>query len=150
MLDCIVENVEGVALEMTEFARKNRLLVGDEWDWDLNFAPTTSSSTAANTSSSITNQQQQLQQQQQQQQLPIVFAHGMGDSFFNNRMTNTGKHTSELLNDVYVTCIPTGDTKIEGTKNGYFLNMDKSVDIFASKIANDPLLKDGFHAIGFL
>merc|ERR1712085_240515 len=64
-------------------------------------------------------------------------------------MINIGKHTSSLLNDVYVTCIPTGDTKTEDTKNGYFLNMDASVDVFASKILQDPKLKNGFHAIGF-
>ena len=123
MMDRVEDNVEGVASEMTEFARKNNLLVGDEWDWDF-------STTAA------------TQQQQQQQQLPVVFAHGMGDSCFNSGMVNIGKHTSALLNNVYVTCIPTGDTKTEDTKNGYFLNMDKSVDVFASKIAQDPLLRE--------
>ena len=28
-------------------------------------------------------------------------------------------------------CIPTGDTRIEDTINGFFLNMDASVDVFA-------------------
>ena len=33
--------------------------------------------------------------------------------------------------------------------NGYFLNMDASVDVFAAKVSADPHLKNGFHAIGF-
>ena len=77
----------------------------------------------------------------------------MGDSCFNSGMINIGKHTSSLLSDddenVYVTCIGTGDTQAEDTKNGYFLNMDKSVDVFATKISKDPMLQNGFHAIGF-
>ena len=52
-------------------------------------------------------------------------------------------------NDVYVTCIGTGETQAEDTKNGYFLNMDKSVDVFATKISKDPMLQQGFHAVGF-
>ena len=81
--------------------------------------------------------------------LPVVFAHGMGDSCFNSGMIHIGDHTSELLGGTYVTCVPTGDTQSEDTTNGYFLNMDASVDVFAAKIAQDPQLSSGFHAIGF-
>uniref|UniRef100_A0A7S3L749 Palmitoyl-protein thioesterase 1 n=1 Tax=Amphora coffeiformis TaxID=265554 RepID=A0A7S3L749_9STRA len=82
-------------------------------------------------------------------QLPVVFAHGMGDSCFNSGMQHITAHASNLLGGVYATCIPTGKTQAEDTKNGYFLNMDASVDVFAAAIAKDPKLQEGFHAIGF-
>jgi palmitoyl-protein thioesterase len=52
------------------------------------------------------------------------------------------------LNNVYSVCIPTGKSQKEDTTNGYFLNMDASVDVFAQAIQADPKLQDGFHAIG--
>ena len=132
-LDRLEANADDVALEMTEFAREQNLLVGE----GLNFEH--SKTTAVH----------QTQFRTDPDQLPVVFAHGMGDSCFNDGMIHIGKHTSELLGGVYVTCVPTGDSKTEDTTNGYFLNMDKSVDVFASKIAADPKLSQGFHAIGF-
>jgi hypothetical protein len=137
MLDRVENNADEIASEMNEFARMNNLLVGHDFAWkdssndDLLLAKTTTTATIT------TNK------------IPVVFAHGMGDSCFNDGMINIGNHTSSLLEDAYVTCIPTGDTKTEDTKNGYFLNMDASVDIFAQKIAQDPKLRNGFHAIGF-
>ena len=82
-------------------------------------------------------------------QLPVVFAHGMGDSCFNSGMQHITAHAADLLRGVYGTCIPTGETQAEDTKNGYFLNMDASVDVFAAAVAQDPKLQGGFHAIGF-
>jgi palmitoyl-protein thioesterase len=73
----------------------------------------------------------------------------MGDSCFNDGMQGIVKQTSDMLNGVYVVCIPTGKTRHEDTTNGYFLNMDASVDIFATAIQEDPQLQNGFHAIGF-
>jgi len=83
-----------------------------------------------------------------QEKLPVVLAHGMGDSCFNSGMQKVVKHVSDLLN-VYSVCIPIGSSQSEDTTNGYFLNMDASVDIFTASIANDPKLANGFHAIGF-
>mmetsp|Transcript_2918 Transcript_2918/g.6892 ORF Transcript_2918/g.6892 Transcript_2918/m.6892 type:complete len:462 (-) Transcript_2918:65-1450(-) len=130
-LDRLEANVEDVASEMTEFAREKNLLVGEDFDWEAN------------------RQEQTEQQLLAENQMPVVFAHGMGDSCFNSGMIHIGDRTSELLGGVYVTCVPTGDTNSEDTKNGYFLNMDASVDVFAAKIAKDPRLQKGFHAIGF-
>ena len=147
MLDRIEEDAELVASEMTEFSRTKNLLVGENWDWDM-----TKFDVKVDVNVEPKQEQpdqQEEQQQQQHKQLPVVFAHGMGDSCFNNGMINIGKHTSQLLNGVYVTCIPTGDTKTEDTTNGYFMNMDESVDVFASKVARDPNLAGGFHAVGF-
>jgi len=79
---------------------------------------------------------------------PTVFAHGMGDSCFNEGMkqitADTGSHIGS-----YAVCVPTGDNEISDTINGFLLNMDKSVDVFASKIRKDPKLAGGFNAIGF-
>ena len=52
--------------------------------------------------------------------MPVVLAHGMGDSCFNSGMQSLTKYASQLLGDVYGTCIPTGDSQHEDTINGYF------------------------------
>lgn len=84
-----------------------------------------------------------------QHQLPVVFAHGIGDSCFNDGFLRLLQRTRDILgNDVYVTCIPTADNQKEDTKNGFFLNWNASVDIFHAKVQRDEHLKDGFHAIG--
>ncbi|KAL3921187.1 MAG: hypothetical protein SGILL_002878 [Bacillariaceae sp.] len=133
MLDDLAENPQALAEEFTEFARFHKLLVGDGWQFPVH-----------------TPEKKTFPSQAQgQAQLPVVFAHGMGDSCFNSGMIHIGNHTSSLLENVYVTCIPTGDTQSEDTTNGYFMSMDASVDVFASKIAQDPKLQNGFHAIGF-
>ena len=80
------------------------------------------------------------------EQLPVVFAHGMGDSCFNSGMQHITDKVSEILGGVYCTCVPTGASQSEDTTNGYFLDM---VDIFAEAIQKDPELRGGFHAIGF-
>merc|ERR1719343_908387 len=126
-LDRLEENAEEVASEMIDFARDQNLLVGEGLNFD------TAVSIGVDNS----------------EQLPVVFAHGMGDSCFNSGMIHIGEHTSELLGGVYVVCVPTGDSQSEDTTNGYFLNMDASVDVFASKIAKDPNLQKGFHSVGF-
>jgi palmitoyl-protein thioesterase len=82
--------------------------------------------------------------------IPVVMAHGMGDSCFNDGMQHVVQRISSLLGEgVYSTCIPTGNTVTEDTNNGYFLNMDASVDVFATKVRADPALSKGFHAMGF-
>lgn len=78
---------------------------------------------------------------------PTVTGHGMGDSCFNAGM----KQITELIGtqtNQYSVCIPTGN-RITDTTNGFFMNMDKSVDVFAEKIRADPKLADGFHCVGF-
>lgn len=79
---------------------------------------------------------------------PSVLAHGMGDSCFNHGMKKLTKLVGSTL-DSYSTCVPTGDNRISDTANGYFMTMDDNVDVFASKIAADANLKDGFNCIGF-
>ena len=81
--------------------------------------------------------------------LPVVFGHGMGDACENEGMQNIGKHTSQLLGGAYVTCIASADNRRDDTTNGYFLDMNSHVDIFAQKVQSDPKLAKGFHGIGF-
>jgi len=78
---------------------------------------------------------------------PTVTAHGMGDSCFNAGM----KQITEIIGTQtsnYATCVPTGN-RLTDTINGFFMTMDKNVDVFAEKIRQDPKLKDGFHCVGF-
>merc|ERR1719482_2171009 len=48
----------------------------------------------------------------------------------------------------YSVCIPTG-TRMTDTINGFFMTMDKNVDVFAANIRKDPKLAGGFNCVGF-
>jgi len=79
---------------------------------------------------------------------PTVTGHGMGDSCFNAGM----KQITEIIGTTtgqYSTCIATGNSKISDTADGFFMNMNKNVEVFAQKIRADPKLKDGFNCVGF-
>jgi len=80
--------------------------------------------------------------------LPLVFMHGMGDSCFNRGMKNIAKNSGKHVG-VYSVCIPTGDTRVQDTLNGFLMTMDDNVDEWAKRIQADPQLANGFHAIGF-
>ena len=58
--------------------------------------------------------------------LPLVFLHGMGDSCFNRGMESITESSGEYMG-VYSVCIPTGDTRLEDTMNGFFMDMNRSV-----------------------
>lgn len=79
--------------------------------------------------------------------LPLVFLHGMGDSCFNKGMKSLTEESGKYMG-VYSVCIPTGDSRISDTLNGFFLDMDGSVDIFAAKVKADPNLANGFNCVG--
>ncbi len=72
----------------------------------------------------------------------------MGDSCFNSGMISLTARVSQTTG-TYATCIPTGDNLHEDTINGYFLNMDASIEVFAQKVRSDGNLKNGFNALGF-
>lgn len=79
--------------------------------------------------------------------LPLVFVHGMGDSCFNQGMKSITEASGEYL-DVYSICIPTGETWLEDTLNGFFMNMNDNVDVFAKKVKDDAHLSKGFNCVG--
>lgn len=95
----------------------------------------------------ITSQSRLLRASSSKAALPIVTAHGMGDSCFNDGMKSITAHIASLTQS-YGTCIPTGDNLHDDTINGYFMSMDENIEIFAKKVKEDPNLKNGFHAIG--
>jgi len=39
--------------------------------------------------------------------------------------------------------------QLSDTMNGFLMNMDRNVEVFAAKVRGDPKLKNGFHAVGF-
>merc|ERR1712137_752105 len=80
--------------------------------------------------------------------LPTVLGHGMGDSCFEPGFSSVTKAVGKRTGS-YAKCIPTGGNILSDTINGFLMNMDKSVDVFASKIKADPQLADGFNAFGF-
>ena len=85
--------------------------------------------------------------QQRNAAVPVVVAHGMGDSCFNGGMKSVTAAIGKKLN-AYATCKPTGASWITDTINGFLLNMDKSVDEFAKRVKNDTKLAGGFNALG--
>lgn len=135
MLQRAEDDSEAFVMDAMAHAKENGLLVGDSW---VGYKDIEHQNVSFKTSL-----------RRLDDQLPVVFAHGMGDSCFNSGMIHITQRASSLLGDVYATCIPTGKDQSEDTKNGYFLNMDASVDVFAAAVAEDPKLQNGFHAIGF-
>jgi palmitoyl-protein thioesterase len=135
------EDTNQIAQEMNDWARQHHLLVDSR-------AQNTTATYEHDTEWTITKVSAQARQLDALQ-LPVVLAHGMGDSCFNKGMQHLTQHVSQLLGGVYTDCIPTGKNQQEDTKNGYFLNMDASVDVFAEAIQQNDQLQNGFHAIGF-
>ena len=136
----IDHDVEIFAVAAREWARRHSLLV------DLQSAKTNDATADKDTAT----ERRSLRERRplSTETLPVVFAHGMGDSCFNEGMQYITNKTGNMLG-VYATCIPTGDSQSDDTRNGYFLDMNSNVDIFAEKVAQDPNLASGFHAIGF-
>jgi len=79
---------------------------------------------------------------------PTVTAHGMGDSCFNSGMQGITKMIGEETNQ-YAVCVPTGKNRMQDTNNGFFMTMDKNVDVFAAAIKADKNLTNGFNCVGF-
>jgi hypothetical protein len=128
MVDRAENDVEALALEMHEWARAHGMLAELE-DKD---------------EPSISDEIATSRRRLGENQLPVVFAHGMGDSCFNDGMQRITAKVSEMLGGVYTVCVPTGETHSEDTKNGYFLSMDANVDLFAEGYAKTPTYKRAF------
>jgi palmitoyl-protein thioesterase len=61
------------------------------------------------------------------------------------------KQITQIIGDTlgtYAVCIPTGNV-LTDTTNGFFMTMNRNVDVFAENIRKDPKLKDGFNCVGF-
>jgi len=81
---------------------------------------------------------------------PIVIWHGMGDSCCNPlSMGSIKKMLERQIPGVYVHSLMIGGNVATDTTNGFLLNSNVQVEQACQKIANDPKLAGGYHAIGF-
>ena len=141
MLERVVDEPEQLAEEIHQFTHEAGLLVESFGNGHLLVDDT-------NTTTKQARRLLRGDSSLMEDGVPVVLAHGMGDSCFNDGMQSLTKYASTLLGGVYGTCIPTGDSFHEDTMNGYFKSMDDNVDVFAQKVKADPKLANGFYGIG--
>ncbi|XP_046558911.1 LOW QUALITY PROTEIN: palmitoyl-protein thioesterase 1-like [Haliotis rubra] len=83
-------------------------------------------------------------------QTPIVIWHGMGDSCCNPLSMGSIKSLIQKnINGVYVKSLEIGSNVAEDTENGFFMNVNKQIDMVCQQLANDKNLSNGYNAIGF-
>lgn len=81
---------------------------------------------------------------------PIVIWHGMGDTCCNPLSMGYVKRIFEHhIPGVYVRSLRIGNSFVEDTRNGFFLDVNTQVEMVCRKIASDPLLQNGYNAVGF-
>ncbi|KAK8375984.1 hypothetical protein O3P69_008602 [Scylla paramamosain] len=81
---------------------------------------------------------------------PLVIWHGMGDTccfFFS--MGRIKKMVEERIPGIYVRSLMIGDNIIADEEHGYFGNVNSQVEEVCQKLASDPELQGGYHAMGF-
>ncbi|KAL0962447.1 hypothetical protein UPYG_G00340120 [Umbra pygmaea] len=82
--------------------------------------------------------------------VPLVLWHGMGDSCCNPlSMGAIKKMIEEFIPGIYVLSLMIGKTVVQDTENGFFMDVNKQVDMVCSQLAQDPKLKKGYNAMGF-
>lgn len=75
---------------------------------------------------------------------PIVIWHGMGDTCCNPLSMGYVKRIFEHhIPGVYVRSLRIGNSFVEDTRNGFFLDVNTQVEMVCRKIASDPLLQNG-------
>ncbi|XP_041358728.1 palmitoyl-protein thioesterase 1-like [Gigantopelta aegis] len=83
-------------------------------------------------------------------QTPVVIWHGMGDSCCNPLSMGYIKTLIEQkVPGVYVRSLEIGSNVAEDTENGFFLNVNKQLDMVCKKLKNDVKLQKGYNAVGF-
>ncbi|KAL7647922.1 UNVERIFIED_CONTAM: hypothetical protein RMT77_001532 [Armadillidium vulgare] len=84
------------------------------------------------------------------QYLPTVMWHGMGDSCCNPlSLGRIQKLIENRLPGIYVYSIQIGDSFLQDTEHGYIGSVNAQIQEACDKIAQDPLLQNGFNAVGF-
>jgi palmitoyl-protein thioesterase len=79
----------------------------------------------------------------------VVFWHGLGDSNNTASVARIKRIIQEnTLPGTYVLTIRIGDTDVDDIVNSFFKNANEQVDIVCQQIASDPLLQNGYHAMG--
>jgi len=81
---------------------------------------------------------------------PVVMWHGMGDCCCNPlSLGYIQKVIEQQIPGVHVLSLMIGKNVVEDTENGYFMNVNKQVEMACQLIASDPKLAQGYNAIGF-
>ncbi len=75
---------------------------------------------------------------------PIVIWHGMGDNCCNPwSMGYVRKLLQRHLPGVYVRSLMIGDSAVQDTENGFFMDVNRQVEAVCAKIAGDAHLRGG-------
>lgn len=82
-----------------------------------------------------------------QEALPLVVAHGMGDSCFNPGMEQITSLAGKRRG-VYSVCVPDGSSQVGDTTNAFLTTMGAQVADFAARVRADSKLRGGFDAMG--
>ncbi|KAK4327873.1 hypothetical protein Pmani_001680 [Petrolisthes manimaculis] len=86
----------------------------------------------------------------QDQPTPLVIWHGMGDTCcFPFSMGRIKELVEQRIPGIYVRSLMIGDNIIADEEHGYFGNLNDHVAQVCDKVANDPELQGGYHAMGF-
>jgi len=81
---------------------------------------------------------------------PVVLWHGMGDSCCNPlSMGSVKKDLEKALPGAHVVSLMIGDNVAADTSNGFFMDVNQQIEFVCNTLAKDPLLKDGYNALGF-
>jgi palmitoyl-protein thioesterase len=81
---------------------------------------------------------------------PVVLWHGMGDSCCNPESMGAIKRMIESnIPEVYVLSLRIGNDVVEDSENGFFMNVNKQIEMVCTQLAADPQLANGYHAVGF-
>jgi len=81
---------------------------------------------------------------------PIVIWHGMGDNCCHSFSMGRIKQILEQhIPGVYVTSLMIGESPNEDTLNGFFMPVQKQIEMVCKKISEDKNLQNGFNGMGF-
>ncbi|KAF2904694.1 hypothetical protein ILUMI_01476 [Ignelater luminosus] len=81
---------------------------------------------------------------------PIVMWHGLLDTCcMPHNLGKFAKHIKEALPGVYVSQLKIGRTHLDDFINSVKMHPDKQIEIVCEMIKNDPLLANGYNAIGW-
>ena len=81
---------------------------------------------------------------------PLVIWHGMGDSCCNPfSIGRIMKGIETMAPGIYIHSLKIGDNMIEDVMNGFFLEVNKQIEMACNIIGNDSKLSSGYNAMGF-
>ncbi|XP_066970899.1 palmitoyl-protein thioesterase 1 [Macrobrachium rosenbergii] len=81
---------------------------------------------------------------------PLVIWHGMGDTCcFPFSMGRIKEMVEDRIPGIYVRSLMIGENIVADEEHGYFGNVNGQVETVCQKLASDPQLQNGYHAMGF-